>query len=101
MTVDQKKYNKEYYSRPDIKSAHSDYMKQYYQKHRIKILEKQSKYYLNNKEKIKNYMKTYMRTYKKSDVIKLRKDMIDPKSKIIDILDTDKVGSITDDDSSK
>jgi hypothetical protein len=114
--TNQKDYNKKYYSRPDIKSSHSLYMKKYYKKHRDSILKKQCIYYVDNKERIKNYMKIYMRTYKKSnntkiskntadykksDGFKLRKDMVDPESEVVDVLDSDEVGSVTDDDSSK
>lgn len=75
-------YNKDYYSRPDVKEAHSKYMKEYYQKNKEKLLSKQSNYYVNNKEKIKEYMKKYMRDYKKkkSDVVKFGKGTVDDKS---------------------
>ena len=36
-----KDYNKEYYSRPDVKEAHAKYMKDYYQKNKQKIIKKQ------------------------------------------------------------
>jgi len=75
-----KDYNKEYYSRPDVKEAHAKYMKDYYQKNKQKILDKQSEYYMANKEKIKNYMKKYMRNYKKKKSDVLGKDVVDPDS---------------------
>jgi len=43
------------------------------------LLEKQSEYYMENKDKIKNYMKVYMRTYKKKDS-DLGVDDVDPVS---------------------
>lgn len=101
MTSNQKKYNKEYYSRPDIKSSHSNYMKQYYKKNRTNILERQSEYYLNNKEKIKLYMKVYMRTYKKSNSVKFGKNMINVKSKVVNVLDTKSISSVADDDTNQ
>jgi len=58
-------YNKKYYSRPDVKTAHAKYMKEYYIKHKAELLKKQSDYYIKHKDKIKKYMKTYMRSYKK------------------------------------
>jgi len=113
-------YNKDYYARPEVKLAHAKYMRDYYLKNKKTLLEKQSKYYVENKDKIKVYMKTYMRNYKPSkkvenkDKIKvymktymrnykpskkslLRKDMVNPKSKVVDKLDKDKVGSVTED----
>jgi hypothetical protein len=71
-------YNKEYYSRPDIKEAHAKYMKEYYQKNKLKLLAKQSEYYVENKDKIKDYMKVYMRTYKKKSDLGV--DNINPVS---------------------
>jgi len=82
-------YNKEYYARPDVKTAHAKYMKQYYIKHKAELLKKQSKYYIDNKDKIKEYMKNYMRKYKKKK--SLRKNTVDPKSKVVDKVDKDKV----------
>lgn len=58
-------YNKRYYERPEVKAAHAKYMKEYYLKNKAELLKKQSDYYMNNKDKIKEYMKTYMRSYKK------------------------------------
>ena len=87
MTTDD--YNKKYYSRPEVKAAHAKYMKAYYLKHKQHLLSKQSKYYVENKEKIKVYMKTYMRKYKPNK--SLRKDVVDPKSKVVDKVDEDKV----------
>ena len=71
-------YNKEYYSRPDIKEAHAKYMKEYYQKNKLKLLAKQSEYYVENKDKIKDYMKVYMRTYKKKSDLGV--DSVNPVS---------------------
>jgi hypothetical protein len=88
MTTDD--YNKKYYSRPDIKAAHAKYMKEYYLKNKKHLLTKQSEYYVENKEKIKVYMKTYMRKYKPTKK-SLRKDVIDKKSKVVDKVDEDKV----------
>ena len=85
----QDNYNKKYYAREDIKASHSKYMKEYYLKHKKQLLVKQSKYYVNNKEKIKEYMKTYMRSYKKRSL--LGKDVVDPKSKVVDVVDKDEV----------
>tara|TARA_B110000467_G_C18261389_1_gene446536 strand:+ start:468 stop:740 length:273 start_codon:yes stop_codon:yes gene_type:complete len=82
-------YNKDYYSRPDIKEAHTKYMKAYYLKNKERLLEKQQKYYVDNKDRIKTYMKTYMRSYKKKSL--LGKDVVNPKSKIVDVVDKDKV----------
>lgn len=71
MTADDKKTlkdkRKEYYSRPDIKKRHSEYMRSYYQKNKEFLLEKQKEYYKSNKEKIKEYMREYMKRYNKSD----------------------------------
>ena len=57
MTVDDtktlKEKRKEYYSRPDIKERHSEYMRSYYQKNKEFLLEKQKEYYKSNKEKPK------------------------------------------------
>lgn len=86
-------YNKTYYSRPDVKQSHSKYMKEYYQKHKEQLLKKQSDYYIENKEKIKGYMKIYMRTYKKK---LLRKNVVDPQSKVVDKLNKNKVSTVTD-----
>ena len=61
--TDTKEYHKEYYSRPDIKERHSQYMKDYYQKNKDQILDKQKSYYEKNKDKIRAYMKEYMRKY--------------------------------------
>ena len=77
MTDRTKEYNRDYYSRPDVKEAHAKYMREYYQKNKAKLLEKQSDYYVENKDKIKNYMKVYMRTYKKKDS-DLGVDGVDP-----------------------
>ena len=91
MTPDKtKKYNKDYYSRDDIKESHAEYMKDYYQRNKEKLLKKQSKYYVDNKEKIKNYMKVYMRKYKKKKSV-LRKHVVNPKGKVVDKVDKDKV----------
>jgi hypothetical protein len=90
-------YNKDYYARPEVKLAHAKYMRDYYLKNKKTLLEKQSKYYVENKDKIKVYMKTYMRNYKPSKKSLLRKDMVNPKSKVVDKLDKDKVGSVTED----
>tara|TARA_B110000467_G_scaffold129225_1_gene123002 strand:+ start:68 stop:337 length:270 start_codon:yes stop_codon:yes gene_type:complete len=89
MTV--RDYNKEYYSRPEVKQAHSKYMKEYYLKNKKRLLTRQSEYYSENKEKIKLYMKEYMRKYKPSKKLLLRKDMVDPKSKVVDEVDKYKV----------
>ena len=86
-----REYNKDYYSRPEVKEAHAKYMKDYYLKHKDHLLEKQSKYYVHHKEKIKIYMKTYMRSYKPSKKLLLGKDVVDPKSKVVDVVDKDKV----------
>lgn len=80
-------YNKDYYSRPDIKESHTKYMKAYYLKNKERLLEKQQKYYVKNKDKIKTYMKTYMRNYKPSKKSFLGKDVVDPKSKVVDKVD--------------
>ena len=53
-------------------------------------MKKQSKYYVDNKEKIKNYMKVYMRKYKKKKSV-LRKNVVNPKGKVVDKVDKDKV----------
>ncbi len=91
MTPDKtKKYNKDYYSREDIKESHAKYMKDYYQRNKEKLLKKQSKYYVDNKEKIKNYMKVYMRKYKKKKSV-LGKNVVNPKGKVVDKVDKDKV----------
>ena len=91
MTPDEtKKYNKDYYSRDDIKESHAKYMKDYYQRNKEKLLKKQSEYYVDNKEKIKNYMKVYMRKYKKKK-LDLRKNVVNPKGKVVDKVDKDKV----------
>lgn len=91
MTPDKtKKYNKDYYAREDIKESHAKYMKDYYQRNKEKLLKKQSEYYVDNKEKIKNYMKVYMRKYKKKK-LDLRKNVVDPKGKVVDKVDKDKV----------
>jgi hypothetical protein len=91
MTPDKtKKYNKDYYAREDIKESHAKYMKDYYQRNKEKLLKKQSEYYIDNKEKIKNYMKVYMRKYKKKK-LDLRKNVVDPKGKVVDKVDKDKV----------
>ena len=42
MTV--RDYNKEYYSRPEVKQAHSKYMKEYYLKNKKRLLTRQSEY---------------------------------------------------------
>ena len=84
-------YNKDYYSRPEVKESHSKYMKAYYLKNKERLLEKQQKYYVENKDKIKVYMKTYMRNYKPSKKSLLGKDVVDPKSKVVDKVDEDKV----------
>ena len=63
MTDDNKEYHKEYYSRPDVKEKHSQYMKDYYQKNKQELLEKQKSYYQENKDRIRAYMKEYMRKY--------------------------------------
>ena len=90
-------YNKDYYARPEVKLSHAKYMKDYYLKNKKELLKKQSKYYVENKDKIKVYMKTYMRNYKPSKKSFLRKDVVDPKSKVVDELDEDEVGSVTED----
>tara|TARA_B110001454_G_scaffold90113_1_gene85984 strand:- start:509 stop:772 length:264 start_codon:yes stop_codon:yes gene_type:complete len=82
-------YNKKYYNRPEVKTAHAKYMREYYISHKKELLVKQSKYYVDNKEKIKEYMKIYMRDYKKKK--SLRKNSVNPKSKIVDKVDKDKV----------
>ena len=84
-------YNKDNYSRPEVKESHSKYMKAYYLKNKERLLEKQQKYYVENKDKIKVYMKTYMRNYKPSKKSLLGKDVVDPKSKVVDKVDEDKV----------
>ena len=84
-------YNKEYYSRPEVKQSHQKYMREYYLKNKKQLLVRQSKYYIANKEKIKLYMKEYMRKYKPSKKSLLRKDMVDPKSKVVDEVDKYKV----------
>lgn len=84
-------YNKEYYSRPEVKQAHQKYMKDYYLKNKKRLLDRQSKYYSENKEKIKLYMKEYMRKYKPSKKSLLGKDVVDPKSKVVNKIDKDKV----------
>lgn len=78
---DTSEYNKDYYSRPEVKEAHAKYMKEYYKKNRLRLLSKQSKYYTRNKDKIKEYMKDYMRAYKKkkSDTVKFGKGSVDSK----------------------
>ena len=55
--TDNKEYHKEYYSRPDVKEKHSQYMKDYYQKNKQDLLEKQKSYYPENKDRIRAYMK--------------------------------------------
>ena len=82
-------YNKKYYNRPEIKTAHAKYMREFYLAHKKELLVKQSKYYVDNKDKIKEYMKVYMRNYKKKN--SLRKNSVNPKSKVIDKVDKDKV----------
>ena len=79
MTDKTKEYNRDYYSRPDVKEAHAKYMREYYQKNKEELLLNQPEYYLENKDRFKNYMKVYMRTYKKkkSD---LGVDDVDPVS---------------------
>ena len=42
MTDKTKEYNRDYYSRPEVKEAHAKYMREYYQKNKAKLLEKQS-----------------------------------------------------------
>jgi len=84
-------YNKDYYSRPDVKEAHAKYMKEYYLQNKKHLLEKQSKYYVDNKDKIKVYMKTYMRNYNPSKKSLLGKDVVDPKSQVVDKVDENKV----------
>tara|TARA_B110000495_G_scaffold166194_1_gene152213 strand:+ start:66 stop:335 length:270 start_codon:yes stop_codon:yes gene_type:complete len=84
-------YNKEYYSRPEVKQSHQKYMREYYLKNKKQLLVRQSKYYIANKEKIKLYMKEYMRKYKPSKKLLLGKDVINPKSKVVDKVDKDKV----------
>ncbi len=84
-------YNKDYYSRPEVKESHSKYMKAYYLKNKERLLEKQQKYYVDNKDKIKVYMKTYMRNYKPSKKSLLGKDVVDPKSKVVYKVDENKV----------
>lgn len=77
MTTDTKEYHKEYYSRPEIKEKHSQYMKEYYQKNKQELLVKQKSYYQENKEKIRTYMKEYMRKYnqaKRSDNVSKKDD---------------------------
>jgi hypothetical protein len=92
-------YNKDYYSRPEVKEAHAKYMRDYYLKNKKILLEKQSKYYVENKDKIKVYMKTYMRNYKPSKKSLLGKDVVNPKSKVIDKLDKNEISSVTKDHS--
>ena len=67
--TDNKEYHKEYYSRPEVKERHSQDMKDYYQKNKQDLLEKQKSYYQDNKDRIRAYMKEYMRKYnlKKKD----------------------------------
>jgi hypothetical protein len=65
MTKEAKEYNREYYARADVKARHSEYMKNYYKRNKLKLLKKQADYYSNNKDKIREYMKIYMREYKK------------------------------------
>jgi hypothetical protein len=91
MTTNIKEYHKRYYSRPDIKEKHSEYMKEYYRKNRDTLLNKQKEYNKQNKDVINKYMRNYMRNYKSDKVV-------DKKSQLVDISEQDKVESVTDKD---
>ena len=50
-----------------LKEINSNYSKNYYQKNKKRLLEKQKNYNNNNKEKIKDYHKKYYGKLKKID----------------------------------
>jgi hypothetical protein len=89
--MDIKDYHKKYYSRPEIKEKHSEYMKKYYQKNRELLLEKQKKYNKSNKSSYNEYMKKYMKHYNSDK-------NINKSSKLINISQEEKIQPVTDQD---
>ncbi len=53
------KNQKEYHQRPEVKKKRKIYLKKYYLKNKERIKEKDRKYYLKNKEKIKQRVKKW------------------------------------------